>query len=162
MQSFLRRDTFVLKIQRELYHPKCGRKVSRLSRNGPCFSKISRTFRARKASCQTAIRLFWKADLWTCFYCKKNQEDCEVWWLRISALRIYKGSCGTRNRPEKFRDFCETVPWCDIRISSKLVDSSHWVKQKNTRSWLTFPRTPSPAYVKFCSSIFPSSRACMH
>ena len=29
------RDIFVLKIQRELCHPKCARKVSGLSRNGP-------------------------------------------------------------------------------------------------------------------------------
>ena len=29
------RDAFVLKIQRELCHPKCGREVSGLSRNGP-------------------------------------------------------------------------------------------------------------------------------
>ena len=29
------RDAFVLKIQRELCHPKCARKVSGLSRNGP-------------------------------------------------------------------------------------------------------------------------------
>ena len=28
------RDAFVLKIRRELYHPKCARKVSGLSRNG--------------------------------------------------------------------------------------------------------------------------------
>ena len=32
-----------------------------------CFSKVPRTFRARKASCQTAIRLFSKADLLTRF-----------------------------------------------------------------------------------------------
>ena len=43
-----------------------------LSSTGVCFSKVPRTFWARKASCQIAIRLFWKADLLTCFYCKKN------------------------------------------------------------------------------------------
>ena len=74
---------------------------------GACFSKVLRTFRVRKASCQTAVRLFWKADLLTCFYCKKNQEDDEVWWLRTSALRRYKKNCGPwkvsgllRNRPQ--------------------------------------------------------------
>ena len=77
-----------------------------------CFSKVPITFRARKASCQTAIALFWKGDLlsvcfqwpvsrksrelfvpekpvvkvksrlcwkaglFTCFKCKKNQQDC--------------------------------------------------------------------------------------
>ena len=33
---------------------------------GTCFSKILRTFRPRIASCQTGVRLFWKADLLTC------------------------------------------------------------------------------------------------
>ena len=33
--SFVPRDAFVLKIQRELCHPKYARKVSGLSRNGP-------------------------------------------------------------------------------------------------------------------------------
>ena len=71
---------------------------------GACFSKVPGTFRVRKASGQTSICLFWKADLLTCFLCKKNQEDCEVWWLRTSDLQRYKGNCGTRNRSqsEKF------------------------------------------------------------
>ena len=30
------------------------------------FSNVLRTFRALKASCQTTIHLFWKADLLTC------------------------------------------------------------------------------------------------
>ena len=79
---------------------------------GICFSESpERAFRARKASSQTAIRLFWKADLLTCFQCKKNQEDCEVWRRRTSALRRYEGNYVTRNRPEKFPDFLETGPW---------------------------------------------------
>jgi len=36
-------------------------------RPGPFFSEAPRTFRARKPSCQTAIHLFSKADLLTCF-----------------------------------------------------------------------------------------------
>jgi len=76
-----------------------------------CFSKVPRTFQVWKAGCQTVIHLFWKADLFTCFYCKKNQEDWEVWRLRTSALRRYKGNYGTQNRPKKFRDFWETGPW---------------------------------------------------
>ena len=35
MQSFVARDAFVLKIQRELCHPKYARKVSGHSRNMP-------------------------------------------------------------------------------------------------------------------------------
>ena len=34
---------------------------------GARFSKVPKTFRARKAICETANRLFWKADLLTCF-----------------------------------------------------------------------------------------------
>ena len=34
-KSFVPRDAFVLKIRRELCHPKCARKVSGLSRHGP-------------------------------------------------------------------------------------------------------------------------------
>ena len=66
-----------------------------------CFLNVARTFRARKASCQTAIRLFWKGDLLTRFWCKKNQEHCEVWWRITTALRRYKGNCGTRNKAWK-------------------------------------------------------------
>ena len=33
------RDAFVSKIQRELCHPKCARKISALSRNGPLDNK---------------------------------------------------------------------------------------------------------------------------
>ena len=60
---------------------------------GACFSKTPRTFRARKATSQTAIRLFSKADLLTYFEYKKKQENCEVWWLKTSALWRYKGNC---------------------------------------------------------------------
>ena len=80
-------------------------------RFGACLWKVPRTFRARKASCQTAVRLFLKADLLACFKCMKNQEDCEVLWLRTSAMRRHKGNYRTRKRPEKFRDFWETGSW---------------------------------------------------
>ena len=59
----------------------------------------------------TAICLFWKPDLLTCFHCEKNQDDCEVWRLnRTSALRRYEGNCDIRNRPEQIHDFLETSP----------------------------------------------------
>ena len=34
---------------------------------GARFSKVSKTFRVRKTVCETANRLFWKADHLTCF-----------------------------------------------------------------------------------------------
>ena len=45
---------------------------------GARFSKVPKTFRARKAICETGNRLFWKVDLLTCFQGNKNQNDCEV------------------------------------------------------------------------------------
>ena len=47
-------------------------------RIGACFSKAPKTFRARKAICETTNRMFWKADLLTCFQGNKKKNDCEV------------------------------------------------------------------------------------
>ena len=47
-------------------------------RPGTRFSKAPITFRARKAICETANRLLWKADLLTCFKGNKKKNDCEV------------------------------------------------------------------------------------
>ena len=69
---------------------------------GACFSK----FRARKSNA-----LVLKSWSFKCFSCKKNQKDFEIWRLRTSMLQRYKGNCGTRNRPEMFRDSWETGPW---------------------------------------------------
>ena len=75
------------------------------------------------------------------FLVKTNQEDCEVWWLRTSesASRRYRGNYGTRNKPERFRDFWETGPrpefvrWlhCTIVSSDKAL-SVHWTNITNT------------------------------
>ena len=54
----------LLNPQRRALH---GQRRGQGSCLGPCFSKVPRTFRARGASCQAAIRSFWKADLLTCF-----------------------------------------------------------------------------------------------
>ena len=45
---------------------------------GALFSKVPKTFRARKAICEIANRLFWKADLLTCFQGYKKKNNCEV------------------------------------------------------------------------------------
>ena len=42
------------------------------------FLESPENYSGRKASCQTEIRLFWKADLSTSFECKKNREGCKV------------------------------------------------------------------------------------
>ena len=45
---------------------------------GARFSEVPKTFRARKAICEPANRLFRKADLLRCFRGNKRQTDCEV------------------------------------------------------------------------------------
>ena len=42
------------------------------------FSKVPKTFRARKAICKIANRLFWKADLLTFFPGNKKKSNCQV------------------------------------------------------------------------------------
>ena len=95
------------------FYERCRTLVSslRATRAWGLFLESLENFSTRKASCPSANRLFWKADLLTCFNCKKNQEDCEFWWLRTLALQRYKGNCDTRNRPDKFWDLRETGPW---------------------------------------------------
>ena len=43
-------------------------------RPGARFSKVPITFRARKAICETANRLFWKAGILTCFKGKQKEK----------------------------------------------------------------------------------------
>ena len=42
------------------------------------FSKVPKTFWARKAVCETANRLFWKAGLLTCYQGNRKKNKCEV------------------------------------------------------------------------------------
>ena len=49
-----------------------------LLRPGARLSKVPITFRARKAICETANRLFWKAGLLTCFKGNKKKNYREV------------------------------------------------------------------------------------
>ena len=44
---------------------------------GTRFSKVPKTFQARKAICEPDNRLFRKADPFTCFQGNKKQTDCE-------------------------------------------------------------------------------------
>ena len=63
---------------------------------GARFSKVPKTFRALKAICEIANRLFWKSDLLTCFQGNKNKNNCEVWRIKCSPFLSYKGNCDTR------------------------------------------------------------------
>ena len=45
---------------------------------GAYFSKVPETFRARKAICETANQLVWKADLLTRFQGNRKKNDFEI------------------------------------------------------------------------------------
>ena len=79
-------------------------------RSGPGarFSKVPRTFRARKAIRKITTCLFCKADLFTCCKGNKNKNNGKVSCLETPSFWRYKESYVTRNTPEKFRDFRET------------------------------------------------------
>ena len=60
--------------------------------------------------CETANRLFWKADLLTCFRDDKKKMSVKLDDLIINTLRswVTNGNCDTRKWPVKFRDIRET------------------------------------------------------
>ena len=72
--------------------------------------KVPRTFRARKQQSSRLLNVSHVRETKT--ISKFNAG------LRTSAVRRYKGNCGTRNRPEKFRDFCETGPRSRLWMTS--------------------------------------------
>ena len=87
---------------------------------GARFSKVTRTFRARKASRKTTTCLFCKAGLFICCKGNKNKNNCKVSCLETSSCWRYKENYVTRNTPEKFRYYRETGPW------------SHWCSHQYT------------------------------
>ena len=77
---------------------------------GPCFSKVPRTLRARKAIRKSTTCLFCKAGLFICCKGNKNKNNCKVSCLETPSFWRYIENYVTRNTPEKFRDFWETGP----------------------------------------------------
>ena len=75
---------------------------------GARFSKVPRTFRARKAIRNSTTCLFCKAGLFICCKGNKNKNNFEVSFLETPLFWGYKENCVTWNTPEKFRDFRET------------------------------------------------------
>ena len=84
-----------------------------LHRSGARFSKVPRTFRARKVIRKTTTSLFCKAGLFICCKGNKNKNNCKVSCLETPSFWRYKENYVTRNTPEKFRDFQETGPWTE-------------------------------------------------
>ena len=79
----LRSRAFWVRSTWELYGMARGTNMNALpvfcrGQPGARFSKVPKTFRARKAICETANRLFWRAYLLTCFQGNKKKNNCEV------------------------------------------------------------------------------------
>ena len=66
---------------------------------GARFSKVPKTFRARKAICEIANRLFWKADLLTCIYATKRKITVKFEELNPLLSRDTKGIVTPENGP---------------------------------------------------------------
>ena len=82
--------------------------------SGARFSKVPRTFRARKAICKCTTCLFCKAGLFICCKRNKNNNNCKVSCLETPLFWKYKENYVTRNMPDKFRDLRETGPRPEI------------------------------------------------
>ena len=93
--------------------PTVRRFMTRLKGTAPGarFSKVPRTFRARKAIRKITTCLFCKADLFTCCKGNKNKNNDKVSCLETPSFWRYKENYVTRNTPKKFRDFREPGPW---------------------------------------------------
>ena len=77
---------------------------------GARYSKVPRTFRARKAIRKITTCLFCKADLFTCCKGNKNRNNGKVSCFETPSFWRYIENYVTRNTPETFRDFRETGP----------------------------------------------------
>ena len=75
----------------------CGGKGAR-------FSTVPKTFRARKAICETVNRLFRKADLLKYFQGNRKQNGCKVWRLKSSPFNT-EGIVTSKNGPLSFGTF---------------------------------------------------------
>ena len=85
--------------------------MARSTTPGGRFSKVPKTFRARKAFRKTPTCLSCNAGLFICCKGNKNKSNCEVSCLETPSFWRYKENYVTRNGPEKFRDFRETGSW---------------------------------------------------
>ena len=88
---------------------------------GAPFSKVPRTFRARKTIRKTTTCLFCKAGLFICCKGNKNKNNCKVSCLETPSFWRCKENYVTRNTLETFRDFRETGPWSGNRTRATLV-----------------------------------------
>ena len=90
-------------------------------RPGARFSKVTKTFRARKAIRKTTTYSFCKAGLLICCKGNKNKNNWKVSWLETPWFWRYKENYVTWNTPEKFRDFREAGPWLQVGYSIEVA-----------------------------------------
>ena len=99
-------NKLVLNNRREKYalfrNPQVNRNVIIHIVPGVCFSKVRENSSGPKRQFSNCNQLVLKSCS-NLFLMYEKPNDCKVWRLRTSALWSYKGDCGTRNRPEKFR-----------------------------------------------------------
>jgi len=99
---------------------------------GARFSKVPKTFRARKAICKTPTRLFCKADPF--IFCKENNNNWKVSCLKTPSFWRYKDNYVTRNAPEKFWNFREKGPWIRSGSITSLVIGNSLCATEHTHS----------------------------
>ena len=98
---------------------------------GSRFSKVPKTFRARKTIRKTPTRIFCKAGLSYVVERINIKNNRKVSCLERPSFWRYKENYVTRNAPEKFRDFRETGPrteipsWCSKIKPVLLVITFH-------------------------------------
>ena len=97
-------------------------------RLGARFSKVPRTFRARKAIRKSTTCLLCKAGLFIC--CKGNKNNCKVSCLETPSFWRYKENYVTRNIPGKFRYEKQAPGWKlnNFRIVPSLGILGRWVR----------------------------------
>ena len=138
------RNTFVLKVQRELCHPKGYRKVSALSKNGPLVGRIIQTANGSRQFFRTAHSL-------------KNRDGL----ARNCSQFCSTGVCGLIDRADQswqmvsaYKDsekFLMSVRGMNKRTrSAKTVDMKQRVKILKNTPCVAFPENFCRTYDVFC------------
>jgi len=105
---------------------------------GARFSKVPRTFGARKAIRKTTTCLFCKAGLLIRCKGNRNKNNCKVSCLETPSFWRYKENYVTRNTPEKFRDFRETGPRAS-GSGRQLAYRGSWVDRREANKSILHP-----------------------
>ena len=107
----------------------CPRLGPDFQRPGARFSKVPKTFRARKAIRKTTTCLFCKAGLFRCCKGNKNKNNCKVSCFETPSFWRYKENYVTRIRPKSFGTFEKQAPDFGrlFRALVSITDCYHYV-----------------------------------